>query len=308
MTDLQVVQVALNTRDLPASLRFYAEIFGFDNAGGIPVWGEPMRLQGLQPDARAMIWWLLDGQDFFQIELFAHTEPYPRLKADDWRASDHGWVRLGIKVPDIENIRRRLDREGVALIGVIDEEELGRRIAFIDPTTSTLIEVVQSADVVRPTVNYATYSTADLALSRHFYEDVMGMRTKDRSTLHTAAHEALWGLAGAQVDGFVVNSHVQLEIVHYQDPAGRPRAAEARITDLGIMNVALGARTDTPVRAAAERAAEAGYSTTPVFSDSGSFVTYLNDPGSEVELIALPEAASAQWGYEPASRFVCLAA
>lgn len=305
MAHLKLVQLALTTRDLPAALRFHAEIFGFSNAGGIPIWGSPMRLQGLDSSARAMMWWLLDGQDFFQIELFAHSEPFPQAKAEDWRPNDLGWVRFGIYAPSVNAVKQALSAWSVSLIGERRDEKGSHRIVFTDPTTSAMIEVIEDDTVERCTVAYVTYSTADIESSRRFYGETLGLPLLDRNLLHLGRDEALWGLDGAETDGFVVETPGPwIEIVQYRNPVGRPKSANARITDLGIMNVALGAADEDAVRGMIMKVQAEGYSTTPVFGDGGSVVTYLTEPGSEIELIAVPEKAAAQWGFRPIAPFL----
>lgn len=309
MTDFQVIQVALTTTDLPAAMRFHAETFGFSNAGGMPIWGNPMRLQGLDPSARAMMWWLLDGQPFFQIELFAHTQPYPRSKPADWKASDHGWVRMGIAAASLTPIEQSLSAWSVPLLGEHVDPDGNRRIAFTDPTTSALIEVIETKGVERPTVRYATYSTADLKRARTFYEDTLGLPILDGNALHTPEHEALWGLSGSTADSFVVGSPgIWLEIVHYREPKGRPKPADANVTDLGIMNIALGTPDEAVARAAISRVQAAGYATTPLLGGGGSVVTYLNEPGTEMELMAVSDQVRAEWGFDPVAPFVGLSA
>jgi catechol 2,3-dioxygenase-like lactoylglutathione lyase family enzyme len=309
MADFQVIQVALTTTDLPAAMRFHAETFGFANAGGMPIWGDPMRLQGLDPSARAMMWWLLDGQPFFQIELFAHTQPCPRPKPADWKPSDHGWVRIGIAAPSLAPIERSLSVWSVPLLGEHVDADGTRRIAFTDPTSSALIEVIEAKGIERPTVRYATYSTADLERARAFYGETLGLPILGGDALHQPEHEALWGLAGSIADRFVVGSPgIWLEIVHYRQPAGRPKPAGSTIADLGIMNIALGTPDDGTARAAIGRVQAAGYATTPLLDAGGSVVTYLNEPGTEMELMSVSDELRAEWGFDPVAPFVGLSA
>nr|WP_087573748.1 VOC family protein [Sphingomonas sp. CDS-1] len=305
MVQLKLVQLALTTRDLPAALRFHAEIFGFSNAGGLPIWGSPMHLQGLDSSARAMMWWLLDGQDFFQIEIFAHSEPFPKNKAEDWRPNDLGWVRFGIYAPSVDTVKQALSTWSVSLKGERRDASGSHRIVFTDPTTSAMIEVIENDAVERCTVAYATYSTADIEASRRFYGETLNLSLLDRNLLHLGGDEALWGLEGAETEGFIVGTKGPwIEIVQYRAPPGRPKPANAQIADLGIMNVALGAADEDVVREMITRVQAAGYSTTPIFGDGGSVVTYLTEPGSEIELIAVPEQAAAQWGFRPIAPFL----
>lgn len=61
---MRIVQIGLNTSDVAASLRFYAEAFGFRNGGGQGLWGNTIQVQGLSAEDSAMMWWMVGAQDF----------------------------------------------------------------------------------------------------------------------------------------------------------------------------------------------------------------------------------------------------
>jgi hypothetical protein len=85
----QLSQVAICTADVPATLRFYCESFGFVSAGGRVIWGERLSgIQGIDGDAQCLVWWLLGRQDLVQIEVFQHSIPVQKPLPADWRPSD----------------------------------------------------------------------------------------------------------------------------------------------------------------------------------------------------------------------------
>src|SRR5437867_8173989 len=216
--DLRVIQLGLNTSDLPATARLYAELFGFVNAGGKLVWGEPMRLAGLERSARATIWWMVGPQPFFQLELFHHTEPSQRPLRPDWTPADHGWTRFGVAVQSFAKACTVLDKWGIAPIGVGECSLRGRRLAFRDPFVGCVVELMEapeglSSSAETPRVVYAASSVGDLDAARHFYEGSLELPIRPLSDLHDPADEALWGLAESQRNGFVVDtSGTKLEI------------------------------------------------------------------------------------------------
>src|SRR5438132_12366591 len=99
---LGLIQVGMNTADMAGTLRLYADAFGFINGGSAGMWGNTIAVQGLPPDSRTIIWWLIGAQPFLQLELFHHTRPAQRPLRPDWRPSDHGWVRWGVGVADFD--------------------------------------------------------------------------------------------------------------------------------------------------------------------------------------------------------------
>lgn len=298
---LQVIQIALVTSDLPGSVRLYAEAFGFRNAGGQCSWGS--RVQGISPDARHVMWWLIGEQPFFQLELFQYSHPQSRPLPPDWRPCDHGWVRFGVMVPDFDMCLSVLRRNAIAPISPPVTRHGLRHVAFRDPYAGVVVEVID-AEAGRsdgPCVTYATSSVSDLAAARHFYADLLGFELSPLERLHAPDDEALWGLAGASRDGFLVNTGaLKLEIVQYRDPPGRPRPADHRLSDQGFVNVALGSRSAAPVATALDRLAEAGYHPPFRYENGENICGYINDPERELEFASIPEALDAVYGFTPA--------
>jgi catechol 2,3-dioxygenase-like lactoylglutathione lyase family enzyme len=302
---LRPIQIGANTSDLPATLRVLSEAFGFQNAGATGVWGETIRLQGLSPDSRALIWWMVGAQPFFQFELFTHTRPAQRPKRDDWTVADHGWNRIGIAVPDLEACLTVLARHGIEPIGdapLVDDG--GRRIAVRDPFLAAVIELIERP-VASSEVVYVANSVADLAAARTFYRDTMQLDVVDGEVLHRPEHEALWGLAGARRVGFVARGagDVVLEVVQYEEPVGRPRPADHRSSDQGIVNVCLGSRDPAVVVGALERATAAGIRPPHVLQTDEVACGYLVEPGTELELVAIPASMDAALGFVAAAPF-----
>lgn len=301
---IRVVQLGLNTSDLAGSLRLYRELFGFSNAGGNALWGEIMRIQGLGPDARSLIWWMVGGRPFFQLEFFHHTLPPQRPLPADWRPSDHGWVRFGIAVARIDGVALGLHRWGIPLLCAPRGAPGARRLAFRDPFVGAVVEVCEGLESSGPVMAYATNSVADLAQSRHFFGEVIGCELEPLERLHSAEDEALWGLPGASRDGFLARfGDTVLEVVSYRNPCGRPRA-DRGIANQGIMNVALGSRNLAAVRALLARIRADGHESTFVFEGPDTLGTYIVDPGCELEIIATPEENDRHIGFLPAGPFL----
>jgi len=315
---LRAVQIGMNTSDLASSLRLYSEAFGFRNAGSQVLWGDAIRVQGLDPRSLAMIWWLIGRQKFFQLELFHHSEPAQRPLRADWRPCDHGWVRIGVTVGDFDGCMATLERYGMEFLGVPVCTDGARRRAFRDPYVGVVIEVMEncaelaSADAGSagdgPAVAYIASSVSNLGSARHFYEYVLELQIEPIEILHDSSHEALWGLAGAERDGFLVKSgDVRLEIVQYCNPIGRPRPTDYRASDQGIVNVALGSRQTAVVAGALERLQVAGYAPPHLVKVLGTLCGYIMDPERELELAALPEDLDPRTGFVATWPFVSAA-
>lgn len=301
---IQVVQIGMNTSDLAGSLRFYREIFGFSNAGGNALWGDIMRIQGLDPDARSLIWWMVGAVPFFQLEFFHHSRPIQRPLPADWRPCDHGWVRFGLAVSRLDEVERRLALWGITPLTASAGQPGARRVAFRDPFVGVIVEVSESRSGPCPRAIYATSSVGDIASARRFYDEIIGAEPEPLAGLHSGDDEALWGLAGAERDGFIVRfGEMAIEVVEYRKPRGRARS-DPMISDQGIMNVALGSRDMGQMRALLERIRADGHEPTLVFEGPETLGTYIVDAGCEFEIIATPERFDAAVGFVPAAPFL----
>lgn len=306
-----LAQVAMCTNDIPRTIRTYVEVLGFSNAGGRPRWGEYVsKVQEFDvgDDASCMMWWLVGEQEFVQIELFHHTSPPQRPRPAQWRPSDLGWVRFGIRLPDFDATLARISAAGLSTMTEPRGEAGARRVCLREPGADTIIELFEahpeddadSPAPTSPTLVYAAASVSDLDAARSFFGGALGRAELAGDTLHRPEHEELWGLAGADAARAVFRVGEGLvELVEYRDPAPRPVAADARLSDQGIMNVAFGYRDRDEVVADREAALALGATATmPAAAVSGGMYLRLID-GLSLELLLVPEGMDSAYGFTP---------
>lgn len=302
--ELALVQIGMNSNDLVASLRLYAQLFGFSNAGGIPAWGDNLQIQGLIPDSYLMMWWMVGARPFFQLELFNHGHPKQRPLRHDWRPADHGWVRFGIAIENFDRVVSGLKRLSIPVLGTSGAEPR-RRLAFRDPQVGCIVEVIERSNVPGPEIIYAASSVADLEAARILYGKTLGLEICPLETLHRPEDESLWGMPGAKRDGFVVQlSGGRLEIIQYSDPLGRPRPADYRTSDQGIVNICIGTRTMSLIRDVINRVKADGRTTTSAYDVNNCYAVYSIDPGYEIEFVCVPRELDAVLGYAKSIPFV----
>ncbi|WP_246540878.1 SRPBCC family protein [Mycobacterium spongiae] len=294
-------QIAISVRDVQHSQRWYRDIFGYQESGGtyafIPSLGSA-DVQGV-PDATSVCWWLMDQQDFFQIELFQFSKPTPEPVPADWRPCDIGYSMVGIHVTDFDATLERLARRRVDLLS----EPIGpagmRRVCVRDPD-GVLLEIMEddprAADQrARPhhvpvATRFVTVSVPDLEQARHTWIEVLGLPEEHDVVLHTPEHERLWGLAGSARESFLLRAHdIFIEVVHYSEPRGKPWPRSYQISDYGLLNVALGFRSLPEQETMVSRCIEANIrpnSTKPTLLKKLWYACYVNDPmGFSIELL-----------------------
>jgi catechol 2,3-dioxygenase-like lactoylglutathione lyase family enzyme len=136
---------------------------------------------------------------------------------------------------------------------------------------------------------FVTLSVPDLERARGTWLDALGLAEAHDLRLHGPEHEALWGLAGASRKSFAAwAGDVLVEVVEYTSPVGLPWPSGHRISDQGLLNVALGFRDRGSFRRALERAKAAGlrpnWRPFELFGRWG--IVYVNDElGFSVELL-----------------------
>ena len=317
LSDIQLkpplTQVAFSVVDLAATERWFREGLGFLPAGGSRwMMRGPLAasVQGL-PRVASTCWWMVDRNEFFQLEMFQFERPLARRMAHDFRPCDIGYTRIGVWVADFDQTLMRLERMGSTPLSD-PVGTAGARRACVRNPDGVYVEIMEddplsgaglasSRSACTVALRSVTLSVPDLARSEAFFSRGLGLE-RARAARRAPEHESLWGLDGARTQGSVFNAgSVHVEIVQYLDPVGRPRPAGYRISDQGILNIAFGARsrrahTELYRRA---RAAGARENRRPVHLP-GAGVVYVNDPQQfSVELLWISPAADKRWGFAP---------
>lgn len=305
----RIVQVAMCTADLARTVRRYVDIFGFQDAGAHVLWGSRLAaLQRLGDDATVSLWWLVGAQELVQIELFHHSDPPQRPLPPEWLPNNFGWTRWGVAVSDFDAVLDRLQEESIPLSEIVTSRGL-QRACFRDPDIGVITEIMEEgtelpgstqseSDGDAPRIVYVTMSLPDMTTARKFYLEVLKMElTSER--LHEPEMEAMWGLPDARVEAFVADGDgVFLEVVCYSSPVGEVNSPDRRLSDQGIMNIALGYRERRSLEDALSRAIEAGSTMNAPLGGHMGGATYITDPqGQSLEMLCLPVGFEEAYGF-----------
>ncbi|MEM1110851.1 MAG: VOC family protein [Pseudomonadota bacterium] len=306
-------QIAMSVMDLERTHGWYCRVFGFEPAGGTDAFRGYFaeKVQGI-PGAASTCWWLVDQKDYFQLELFEFQRPTTRPMPDDWRLCDIGYGMVGLHVRNFDTVMARLQAEGSESITPPTGAPGQRRVCVRDPE-GVLLELLEqdpcasfAMPPTRPDIpvstRFITISVPDLEQSTEFFSDVLGLQPQEGHTLHAPEHEALWGLAGADRLTRVLRSGDMLvELVQYLDPIGKPWPDDYRISDQGLLNIALGFRNQRDFNAAYKRCLANGArgNWRPLKLLAWS-VVYVNDAlGFSVELLMVRPWYDSRMGFLP---------
>jgi len=306
-------QIAMSVTDLRRTHAWYREVFGFVPAGGTSAFKGYLaeKVQGVK-GAASTCWWLLDQQDYFQLELFEFERPAVRPLPADWRLCDIGYGMVGLHVVDFDAVLQRLSEQGSEPMSEPMGEAGGRRVCVRDPE-GVLLEIMEddvlassAGSPIRGSVPVVTrsitVSVADLNKSRSFFVGALELEEVSDLCLHNESHEALWGLPGAQREVLLVRAgDVLVELVQYSDPIGCKRAPDYRISDQGLLNIALGFRSRKEFERIYQRCLQAGITGNwrPLRLGAWS-VVYVNDEqGFSVELLHVQSWYDGRMGFKP---------
>ncbi|MBM4363885.1 MAG: VOC family protein [Deltaproteobacteria bacterium] len=308
----RICQVAFSVLDVRRADEWFRVGLGLIPAGGTRSFRGPLaeHVQGLRR-AASTCWWLVGRDDFVQLELFQFERPAPRPRAADATPADLGYSRVGFWVTDLDATLARLARLGSVPLAPVRGDRGDRRVALRAPDGFVVVLFERDPHPGRPTAvrpeapaapRTVTLSVESLDAAVDSFVEGFGL-TRSAVRLHDDGDEALWGLDGARRRTAVLEAgDLLLELVEYESPRGRPRAADYRISDQGILNVALGFRgpltfTRTYRRATARGGRPNGY---PLHAGTWG-VTYVNDPqGVSVELLWVHPIWDSQLGLAPA--------
>ena len=307
------MQIAFSVIDLRRTEAWFVDGLGFLPAGGsIFMMSGPIAapVMGI-PGAASCGWWLVGRNAWFQLELFQFRRPIAKLMPADFRPCDVGYTRMGVHVTDFDAALENLARLGSAPL-TPPLGAPGQRRACVRNPDGVYIELMEDDPLPQPAgseragcpvaVRSVTMSTPDLEASVAYLSAYNGKGPQD-ITLHTAAHEALWGLPGANCKRAVFRSgDILVEVVEYLDPLGKPWPRGYRICDQGILNIAYGERTKADHTLVYERTLAFGArpNRKPFHFDNAG-VVYMNDSlGFSVESTWMkPGSKNLKYGFEP---------
>lgn len=299
-----ICQVAFSALHAFALRRWYHEVFNLLYAGQT-VFFPPAtsNVQGL-PGAWERCGWLVDGQDYFQLEFFQFL--YPESRPTRQRhAFDIGYRVLGIYCADFAGVLGRAVKFGGRQLEPVNGERPEREVLLEDPEGNRLRvfetdPLRTSTPLLRPEMKTAvrsmTLSVPELDEAVDSFSRAFGLAQQGDTRLN--GDDARPRRALLQADNFI------LELIEH--PAPQPWPDHYRISDQGFMNIAIGYRDAEQFDRAFAVACDAGFTPNGKPTEIGVFkVMYVNSPqGFSVEMLAARKRFWRLSGFKPVCAYL----
>src|SRR5262245_46461516 len=203
-------QFAFSVVDLQRTRRWYQEMLGFVPSGGTDDFGNPFGswVQGL-PEVDVVTKWMVDQQEFMQLEMFEFKSPVPKPRPQDWGPNNTGYTIIGVHVSNFDARLMSLRAAGVQPLTEPIGHAEARRVCIKDPE-GNIVELMEddprqggskARPRPRPNVPVAarsiTVSVPDIDRSRRFFVQTLRLEECTDYVLHRPEHEELWNLKGA---------------------------------------------------------------------------------------------------------------
>jgi catechol 2,3-dioxygenase-like lactoylglutathione lyase family enzyme len=291
-------QVALSVANRNRSLAFYRDVIGFTHVGGTETFrGKTTELVQGMKGAASKVYWLMDDRPFFQLELFEFECPVGRDLARERAPQDIGYSRIRISVPALDAIISRAAEETV-------REMHGVRVALLRDPDGIMIELIEDASLGGPRLTGVALNVPDMDIARSSFIDGCGCTVVSENPEDWGA---LWGEHAADKRSVLLDGEtIALELNCYRTPTSKPWPTDYKLADIGILNIALGFRKSSEIRARLAAMQAAGFKPNqPLVGAPGVFLlTYSNDPqGFSVETLMVSNLLMGGLGFRQGTAF-----
>ena len=308
-------QFAFSAVNLDRTRGWYRDMLGFVPSGGTNDFGNPIGswIQGL-PNVDETTKWMIDQQEFFQLEMFEFKSPVPKPRPKDWAPNDSGYTIIGVHVANFDQRLMSLRSAGVPPLTEPIGAPGARRVCIKDPE-GNIVELMEedprqggskTRARPRPAVSVVarsiTVSVPDMDRSRRLFVDTLRLTECTDFVLHRPEHEELWNLKGATAKTLLLwAGDILVELRQYINPVAKPWPKGYRISDQGMLNIAFGFRNRDDYDRTCGRVFASGYhSNSPPFHLFDWGTVYMNDDQCfSVELLWVDPSANRKMGFEP---------
>lgn len=278
-----ICQIAISVTDAKRSIDFYSElldlrpVFGTKSFRG----ARAEMVQGI-PGAASCCHWLIGERSFFQFEIFEFESPSPKPLLADHSITDIGYNRLIFAVRNMESICAQLQDTHYELLS-----GPGPRHALINAPDGILVELVEDTTLLDTTADAKLVglglTTPDLATSVEDFTVGLGFEQAG----DPFEHRHFWSCEN-QLKNTLTLKQGDMHLVLSEYQASRPRSEGYQLSDIGIMNLAMGFGSRKDFYSRLEKTQNLGFTTNckPINVGKQLTVVYNNDrQGFSVEML-----------------------
>jgi catechol 2,3-dioxygenase-like lactoylglutathione lyase family enzyme len=268
MVETPICQVALSVTDLARSRAWYQGV-GLEAAGGMgPMSGElPAQMLEL-PELEVNIAWMRARDSMSQLELIEFSRPTPRPLSVDWRPGCAGYGIVGYVVSDFEKTLREFRSTGIA------HETTGRqghRSIWIRDPDGIPVEIMETDplglhpcnrdDGKLASIRTITLTVDDLTKAKRFWTAAVGLAACPNMQFSFSAFPASLADSAADWEYEVVKGGSALiRLLRPRNATVLPRAPDYRLSDVGVLNIAVILDSADAFARRCERIKSLGYS------------------------------------------------
>lgn len=302
----RICQIAVSVEDLEASRDFYGRVMGMRYASQTAAFkGKTAEaVQGI-PNVSSRVVWMIDDREYMQLELFKFLTPPTRPYASRRQPRDIGYSRVAFEVNDVRGFHRDCRNMGIETISPLVAID-GRHYFSMKDPSGILLEVgparVPLPDSIRARPCGIALSVPDLQVAMESFRYTIGFELADGDPVDKGA---LWGETDVDKQMVLLNADtLWVEISRYKRPNPKPWPNGYRISDIGIVNIAIGHRDVKWVKDMYDRSLSGGFKPNcePRCTPGFGGCTYVNDPqGFSVEIMAVSRWLDGAFGFRPAT-------
>ena len=291
-----ISQIALSVNDRERSRSWYQQI-GLEQTGGMgPVSGaHPAQMLGLT-DLEAHIAWVAGHDPMSQLELIEFSRPVPRPLPEDWGLQYAGYGFIGLVVPDFEKVLRQFRSAGTehTITGIRNS----RSIWTSDPDDVPL-EILEKdpLGLRRParndgelaSIRTISLTVGDLAKAKRFWISAIGLTEYHHTEyfFNDVPGNLATGVADWEEE-ILKGGTVLVRLLKPRNSTIVPWTPDHRLSDTGLLNIAVIMDDPESYKALCERFRKLGYAFTTetpmLIADHAATIYGHDDQGNSIEI------------------------
>jgi catechol 2,3-dioxygenase-like lactoylglutathione lyase family enzyme len=304
-----ICQVAFSVRDLARSHAWYQRL-GLVSTGGMgPLSGaHPAKMLDL-PELEVKIDWLRGQDSMSQIELIHFIRPTPLPLPADWALKYAGYGMVSLLLADFDGTlnRMRADHQPLAMTGA-----KGTRSMWIKDPDGVTIEILEKDPLGRrdtaredrdiASIRAITITVADLNRAKRFWIEAVGLSAHPTAYPFNDFPQDVDAGVGDWEQVHLKGDSLIVRLLRPRSASIIPKKSGRRLSDAGILNIAVIVDTKQQFDAICARCTEMGYrfsTEEPMLMGEEAGTRYgHDDQGTSIEIGFVRPGSEGKYGWK----------